>query len=546
MTTARELADEMLTLVLDADPVTATLLGIPGWDNRLPDPSAEGERVLRSRAEDIARRARGGDDDPVTRAVVAQQAWGLVHRLDAHLVEHTHAEGLTAPLAVLLAALPLVRPSGDEARKAYLTRLSSLPAYLDALTRRQRDSARRPLGHLVEAAVHRLDRYLAEADDPLGVPLHGTPFAAVCARLLHETVRPAVTRYRDFLRAEVVGRGRGEDRPGLCWLPDGDLIYADLVRTYTTTGHTPEELHRIGLALVEELDREYEEIGGRVFGPIGAAGVRARLLADPDLRWHAPEDMVAVAAATIARAEEVAGQWFGTVPPARCAVEAVPEAEAPTAPLAYYVDPALDGSRPGTYYVNTYRSELRERFSAESTAFHEGVPGHHFQISLAQRLDDLPLLRRFASIEAYLEGWALYTERLADEMGLYSDDLARLGMLSGDSLRAARLVVDTGLHAMRWTRRQAVDYLRANAVMPDVDIFSEVDRYIENPAQALSYMVGRLEIQRLRGEAERRLGDRFDIKAFHDLVLGGGPLPMAVLADVVDGWCGSVLGVVED
>jgi uncharacterized protein (DUF885 family) len=398
----------------------------------------------------------------------------------------------------------------------------------------------------VEAAIHRLDRYLAETDDPLGVPLHGTPFAEVCARLLHETVRPAVTGYRDFLRAEVVGRGRDEDRPGLCWLPDGDLIYADLVRTYTTTGHTPEELHRIGLALVQELDREYEEIGGRVFGPISAAGVRARLLGDPELRWTGPEDMVAVAAATIARAEQVAGEWFGTVPRARCEVEAVPEAEAPTAPLAYYVDPAMDGSRPGTYYVNTHRSELRERFSAESTAFHEGVPGHHFQISLAQRLDDLPLLRRFASIEAYLEGWALYTQRLADEMGLYSDDLARLGMLSGDSLRAARLVVDTGLHAMRWTRRQAVDYLRANAVMPDVDIFSEVDRYIENPAQALSYMVGRLEIQRLRGEAERRLGDRFDIRAFHDLVLGGGPLPMAVLADVVDGWCGSVLAVVED
>ncbi|NUT49290.1 MAG: DUF885 domain-containing protein, partial [Saccharothrix sp.] len=289
-----------------------------------------------------------------------------------------------------------------------------------------------------------------------------------------------------------------------------------------------------------------EEIGGRVFGPTTAAGVRARLLADPGLRWGSAEDMVSLAVASIARAEEVAGDWFGTVPAARCVVEAVPEAEAPNAPLAYYVDPAMDGSRPGTYFVNTHQAEQRDRFSAESTAFHEGVPGHHFQISLAQQLHDLPMLRRFASIEAYLEGWALYAERLADEMGLYSDDVARLGMLSGDSMRAARLVVDTGLHAMRWTRQQAVDYLRANAVMPDVDIFSEVDRYIENPAQALSYMVGRLEIQRLRGEAERRLGDRFDIRAFHDLVLRGGPLPMAVLADVVGDWCDSVLGAVEE
>ncbi|WP_367131294.1 DUF885 family protein [Saccharothrix sp. HUAS TT1] len=541
MTTARELADELLTLVLDADPVMATLLGIPGWDDRLPDPSAEGGRALRARAEDIARRARGADDDPTTRAVVVQQAWSLVHRIDANLVEHTHAEGLTAPLAVLLVALPLTRPADDRARQHHLTRLASLPGYLDVLADRQRRSSRRPLRHLVSAAVDRLGRYLADEDDPLARPLHGTPFAAEAARLLHGSVRPAIARYRDFLRTEVVDRGRDEDHPGLCWLADGDLVYADLVRTYTTTGHTPEELHRIGLNLIEELDREYAEVGSRVFGPSTGAAVRARLLADPGLRWRDAADMLSLARETIARAEAVAGDWFGTVPEARCAVEAVPEADAPNAPLAYYVDPAMDGSRPGTYFVNTHRAELRDRFGAEATAFHEAVPGHHFQIALAQQLHDLPMLRRFAAIESYLEGWALYTERLADEMGLYSDDVARLGMLSADSLRAARLVVDTGLHALRWTRQQAVDYLRANAVMPDVDIFSEVDRYIENPAQALSYMVGRLEIQRLRGEAERRLGDRFDIRAFHDLVLGGGPLPMAVLADVVDDWCGSVL-----
>jgi uncharacterized protein (DUF885 family) len=397
VTTARELADELLTLVLDADPVMATLLGIPGWDARLPDPSVEAGRLLRARADDIARRADTADDDPVTRAVVAQQAWGLVYRLDANLVEHTHAEGLNAPVIVLLGALPLIRPGDDQARQAYLTRLSSLPGYLDALARRQRESARRPLKHLVEAAISRLDRYLAEDDDPLCTPLRDTGFSVVAARLLDETVRPAIARYRDFLRAEVVGRGRGEDRPGLCWLPDGDLIYPDLVRMYTTTEHTPEELHRIGLDLIEDLDREYEEVGGRVFGPTTAAGVRARLLADPALRWGNADDMLVLAKDSIARAEEVAGDWFGAVPAARCAVEAVPDAEAPNAPLAYYMDPAMDGSRPGTYFVNTHQAGLRERFSAEATAFHEGVPGHHFQIALAQQLVDLPLLRRFAS-----------------------------------------------------------------------------------------------------------------------------------------------------
>ncbi len=540
MTTARELADDLLAVAMDADPVMATLLGIPGWDDKLPDPSAEADRSVCLRAEEIAARARAGDDDPVTRAVVVQQAGALARKVESNLIEHTHAEGLNAPVSLLLAALPLTRPADGRGGRDYLTRLAGLPGYLEALAKRQRESDRRPIAHLVAAAVARLDRYLADDVDPLAIPLRGTDSAAECAELLTGTVRPAFARYRDFLRAEIEPRGRSEEQPGLCWLAGGDELYAGLVRMYTTTDHTAEQLHRIGLDLIEALDREYAEIGARVFGPIPAAAVRARLLADPALRWATADEMLVLARDTIARAERVAPDWFGTVPAARCVVEAVPEADAPNAPLAYYVDPAMDGSRPGTYFVNTHQAGERDRFSAEATAFHEAVPGHHFQIALAQQLTGLPLLRRFASIEAYLEGWALYTERLADEMGLYSDDVARLGMLSGDSLRAARLVVDTGIHALRWTRQQAVDYLRDNAVMPDVDIFSEVDRYIENPGQALSYMVGRLEIQRLRGEAERRLGDRFDIRAFHDLVLGGGPLPMAVLADVVDSWCDSV------
>jgi uncharacterized protein (DUF885 family) len=246
--------------------------------------------------------------------------------------------------------------------------------------------------------------------------------------------------------------------------------------------------------------------------------------------------VVAAAQATLARAEVVVPQWFGRLPRGVCAVRRVPEAEQDHGPLAYYVDPALDGSRPGTYFVNTRTPHEQDRTIAESLAFHEGVPGHHLQISLAQELDDLPLLRRTALIDAYIEGWGLYAERLADEMGLYTDDVARLGMVSQDSVRAARLVVDTGLHAFGWTRDQAVGYLRATTSMAADDVEAQVDRFTETPAQALAYMVGRLEIQRLRAEAEVRLGAEFDLSAFHDLVLGGGPLPMVVLADVVGRW----------
>jgi uncharacterized protein (DUF885 family) len=214
----------------------------------------------------------------------------------------------------------------------------------------------------------------------------------------------------------------------------------------------------------------------------------------------------------------------------------VPADDAPGAPGAYYMPPAMDGTRPGTYFANTYRATERHRHISEATAFHEAVPGHHFQITIAQELTDLPLLRRLAPITAYEEGWGLYSERLADEMGLYSDPVARLGMLNEDSMRAARLVVDTGLHAQGWSRQQAVDYMRTATPMAQVEIESEVDRYIADPGQALAYMVGRLEIQRIRADAARTLGDRFDIRGFHDTVLGGGPLPLTVLSDVVAEW----------
>jgi uncharacterized protein (DUF885 family) len=214
----------------------------------------------------------------------------------------------------------------------------------------------------------------------------------------------------------------------------------------------------------------------------------------------------------------------------------VPENEAPGAPMAYYVWPSLDGQRPGIYFANTDRATERDRFVSEVTAFHEAVPGHHFQITIAQELAHLPMFRRLVMPNAYAEGWGLYTERLAEEMGLYSGDVYRLGMLAMDSMRAGRLVVDTGMHAKGWSRAQAVAYLRENTPMADLDINNEVDRYIAYPGQALSYMVGRLEIQRVRRAAEESLGSRFDIRAFHDVVLGNGPLPLAVLDEVVTRW----------
>jgi uncharacterized protein (DUF885 family) len=387
---------------------------------------------------------------------------------------------------------------------------------------------------MVHGAIAYLDRFLAQ-ETPFPQPLSGDR-AEHRDRLVAGEIRPAVLRYRDFLATEIAGHGRPDDRPGLCWLENGEAAYASLARMHTTTEHTPEELHQLGLDVLSGLETEYAEIGGRAFGLTEPTEVRHRLRTDESLRWRDADEMLETARAAVTRAAAAAPDWFPRLPKAECVVKPVPEADAPVAAPAYYISPAPDGSRPGIFFTNTHEVRTRDRFIAESVAFHEAVPGHHFETSLAQELTDLPQLRTLAPVTAYGEGWGLYAERLADEMGLYSDDLMRLGMLAADSTRAARLVVDTGLHALRWTREQCVDFLRTRTVLSEVEVQSETDRYIECPGQALAYMTGRLEIVRLRRFAEEQLGDSFDIKEFHGVVLGGGPVPLKVLGDVVRAW----------
>ncbi|MEU4800761.1 DUF885 domain-containing protein [Actinosynnema sp. NPDC023587] len=538
MDTTAALAEELLDLVFRLSPLGATVCGVPGYDHLLTDHRPETGESTRAAASRIAERARAlpDDDDPVTRAVIVQQAESAVDVLDARAVEYTITDSFFGPAGELLSVLPLVAPADEEQERAYLSRLAAVPEFLRTLAGRHvagSAAGRTPVQHLVDASVAHLDRYLAADEDPLARPSGGAAFTAERDRLIAEEVRPAFAAYRDAVAALS---GRPADRAGLCWLPGGEAVYAGLARAQTTTTRSPGELHETGLAIVADLAEEYAELGERVFGTRDTAAVFERMRTDPALRWTSEEELISTAREAVARAEEAAPRWFGRLPAKRCAVEPVPAVDAPGAPTAYYAPPSMDGTRAGTYYANTHRVRERFRYQAEATAFHEAVPGHHFQIALAQELADLPVLRRVAPITGYLEGWGLYCERLADEMGLYSDDVARLGMLAMDSMRAGRLVVDTGLHAHGWSRARAVGYLLENTPLARVEVESEVDRYLAAPGQALAYMVGRLEIQRVRAEAERALGERFDIRAFHDLVLGGGPLPLAVLDDVVRAW----------
>jgi uncharacterized protein (DUF885 family) len=540
------LADELLQLYFRAEPLYATIVGVPGHGRELADRTASGEADLRAKVEDVAARMAAVDpadltaDDAVTRAAVIHHAGEMIDRLDARQVEFTISDLFVSPAAELLTTLPMLALTTPESQDDYLARLRAVPAYLATVADRHRAgvaAGRVPVESLVHKSVAHLDRYLAaSAADPLARQDVPTEYAAAREEVLASVVRPAFATYREVLAGEMAQHGRSDERVGLCWLPDGDAVYRRLARVHTTTDRTPDELHQTGLDIIEALTSEYALLGQRVFGVSDRAEIFARMTTDPAMRWRDGDELLESAREAVARAEAAAPGWFGRLPSHQCKIEPVPSNEAPGAPMAYYVWPSLDGQRPGIYFANTDRASERDRFVSEVTAFHEAVPGHHFQITIAQELDHLPMFRRLVMPNAYAEGWGLYTERLAEEMGLYSGDVYRLGMLAMDSMRAGRLVVDTGMHAKGWTRAQAVAYLRANTPMADLDIANEVDRYVAYPGQALSYMVGRLEIQRIRRAAEESLGARFDIRAFHDVVLGNGPLPLAVLDEVVTRW----------
>ncbi|MFG1921553.1 DUF885 domain-containing protein [Cryptosporangium sp. NPDC048952] len=547
--TASSLADELLELVCQSDPLGASLLGLPGYDDGLSDMTAAAEDRYGALFGDLAERAAAlevtTETDRQTRDFVAHVARTTHEVADLRTIEWTITDFFVAPAATLIDLLPRVPLVTPEKAAGFLARLGQFPTYFTAVADRHREglaSGRVPVASLVQAAIDHLDRVLAD-EDLSGLRIPGGPgvadpeaFAAERDRLLAEAVVPSLTTYRNVLRDEMLPAGRPDDRVGLTYLPGGEQIYATLARKHTSTNRTPEELHQVGLQIISALEAEYAEIGSRVFDTSDQTEIFRRLRTDPALRYSDSEEMLAQARAAVERAWEAAPRWFGRLPSTECVVEPVPAAAAPGAPPAYYLPGAIDGSRKGTYFLNTYAPTERNRHMAEVVAFHEAVPGHHFQISLAQELTELPLARRLLNDTAYAEGWGLYCERLADEMGLYADDVARLGVLATDSWRAGRLVVDTGIHAMGWSRQQALDWMLTHTPVAEKECATEIDRYIAYPGQALSYMVGRLEIQSLRARATKELGESFELAAFHDLVLAGGSLPLAVLGEVVDRW----------
>jgi uncharacterized protein (DUF885 family) len=551
----RTLAYEYFEYLCETQPTEAHLRGDYRYADRFEDLSRSAEdsdvAVLRGFAAKAYAIDPSGlsDDDALTREVLIFET-----ETKAALGEMHTAEFAVDPIfgmQVYAKLLPpmLSVPNADVA-DAMVEKYRSYGAALDQLTERYREgiaSKRVPPAFAVDGVVVQLDEWLSLPidQDPLlsaQVPPDFTDeqtveWRAALAEVVRDAVRPAVERQRDVLRDEVRSVARPEGQEGLRWLPDGDLVYDRSIHRYTTLAMQAGEIHQIGLQQIARLADEYRELGAEVLGTTDLGEIFARLRDDPQLHHTIGEDVRAAAEAAFAKARSAMGDWFGRLPESDCLV-----AETRAGAQAFYFPPAEDGSRPGMFFMNTADPTSWGTFEVEATAFHEGIPGHHLQLAIAQELgDEVPAFRRHGHIVAYGEGWGLYTERLADEMGLYGSQLDRMGMLCADSMRAGRLVVDTGIHALGWSRQQAVDYLAENSPMSMHSIAEEVDRYIASmPGQALSYMIGRLEIQRMRAEAEALLDDRFDIKGFHDAVLTSGAVPLETLDRLVSEWVASV------
>ncbi|MDX6342221.1 MAG: hypothetical protein QOH87_2359 [Trebonia sp.] len=556
MTEARNLADRFHARWLHANPFAATMYGIPGYDDQLPDDSAAGQQAWRAEAErfldeaqDIKRgeigRGQFSPADAVTLDCTTQAAAQEVAGVDLAADEHTVTAMQYSGPAMFLAVAARTVLVDEAAAENYLTRVRGSGAWLDQVGDRLRDGARSgrlPVGPLAEQALGWVETILAAPESsPVLAPKPPQDWARAAEweqerrAAVAEVVQPAVARWADTVR-ELLPRARSAEHAGLKWLPGGDADYARAIRVYTTLPLSAEELHQTGLDHVAALEARAVELGKG----LGLSGRDEVLAAIRDSAGKmAPEEAVRSAVAAVRRAEARAAEFFPAPLPPPCDVTPMPDVVALAGAAPHYTPPRLDGGRPGTFWFNTLRPTAGTGWDIDVVAFHEAVPGHHLQLSRLQLLTGLPALQRQRSLPVFSEGWGLYAEQLAEETGLYTDERGLLGAVSTALMRAVRLVVDTGLHAFGWSRERAVRYAVDHVPLPQEFMANEIDRYIVMPGQALCYLTGKLEIERLRDEARRRLGPAFSLPGFHAAVLDHGSLPMPTLARSIGTWLDS-------
>jgi uncharacterized protein (DUF885 family) len=544
MHTIKALADEFHAFQKRTDQMGALWKGsiddLEMWEDFTPE-AVDHRRAELRRFVALAEEVSAGAGPHPTLDLISFAAGSTDEQLEWYhdLLQFNSNMGFHPMLLTFGPRFPLVTAEHGE---RYLTRMANLPATLRDFAARISsavDRGRVANQAIVDQTLSGLDLHLDAPRDPLlaqkppaeSVGAEGDRWRARLETILSNEVRPALVELRSVVAERVVPAARSDEQPGLMFLDGGAESYERLVWANVSRSVPPRRVHEIGLEQVRRLEAEYLEVAGPILETNDLSEIYDRLRTDPDLHYSDADTLVGDATAALAKAAAAMGDWFGVLPQSPCIATSIEQG-----PLAFYSQPAMDGSKPGTFFFNTSNPAMWGTFQLEATTFHEGIPGHHLQVALTLENEDLHPIHQEPLVTAYLEGWALYSERVADEMGLYSSELDRVGMLAADSMRACRLVVDTGIHALGWSRARAIDYMVDHSPMTRPQVIGEIDRYTGVPGQALGYMMGRLEIEKFRADAESRLAGRFDIKAFHDVVLGHGDLPLATLERRVNDW----------
>ncbi|WEN16238.1 DUF885 family protein [Rhodanobacter sp. AS-Z3] len=542
---------------LKNSPEFATMLGDLRYNDRWSDASLARVPIEREATEDFLKRFEAidttgfADSDKLNQQLMVRQLKDQLRGDELKLYEMPldQMSGVHLGLAGFVSSIPF---NNTKEYDDYLTRLKAVPKLFDQVTEVARQGLRdkmMPPKYLLEKVAVQIDSIEKPAgmDSVFAEPLKHFPKSVSAAdqKRLHDAilaaidndVRPAYVKLGKFVTNDYAPHGRSE--PGVWNLPNGEAIYRYDVEQMTTTKETPQQIHDIGLAEVKRIEGEMTKIA-QARGFKDLASFRASLKTNPKTHASSREDILNRYRGYIAGMQPELPKLFGLLPKTKVVVMPVEKFREKEAAAAEYHPGTPDGSRPGQIFVNTGDFANRSVLSIESTAYHEGIPGHHLQLSIAQTLPKLPPFRQQAGYTAYIEGWALYAEQLGKEVGFYKDQLSDYGRLSDELLRADRLVLDTGVHYKHWTRQQMVDYFHAHSSQDEPDVQAETDRYVTWPGQALAYKTGELKILELRARAEKALGAQFDIRAFHDEILSGGALPLDVLETRVDNWIAAV------
>ena len=556
------LADDLWERQMQRFPTWATFIGDRRFDDRLSDVSAQSIRAWGQELASILERLTAipldtlDEERRITALTLRSSLRSRLAQQEVCRQHLWHVSPLNGHPTELAQLGSFQRIDSKESARRYLRRLQAIPRLL----KQHRENLRQGLEGGWSAPAVVVQRVLEQLSGLLQKPVEESPYLRAPKRasglsevaldgfrlevqaLVGEKIRPALESYRAFLKDTYLPRARRAI--GVVSNPQGDACYKILIAHHTGETRDAREIHQVGLDELARLHGLMNELA-QSQGFEDRKAFVAHLTADEKQYVADSDALVAHNQRLVARAEAVLPRAFGLLPDISVEVTPIEAYRAADAPAAYYYSAPDDRTRPAYYYINTHQTEKRPLYNMEALAYHEAVPGHHLQIAIAQTLKDLPMVRRHSKFTAYVEGWALYAETVAEELGLYSSSATRMGMLGYQAWRAARLVVDTGMHALGWSRERAIDFMFESLNLPKQEVVNEIDRYIIWPGQALAYMLGRMRIQKLRAEAETQLGAGFDLRDFHDVVLGHGAVPMPVLDQIVSRWVlaqGKLLG----